>query len=842
MNLLVSYDWLKEYVGLDKVRSTKSGARSMTPEEFGAQISLSGPSVEKIIPQGEDLDGIYVGKIVKISDHPKADKLKLVDVDLGTLKSPLGKGETKGESRIVCGGTNLYEGQIVAVAVPGAKVRWHGEGDLIELESTEIRGEKSDGMICAAGEIGLGEVFPVEDDHEILDLGKEIPELKVKPGTKLASALGMDTDVVMDIEVTSNRPDCMGLVGIAREAAVICGAPFNYRPTSLVSRPTSKNDKLKIEIDAKDACSRYIGTRMEGVKVGPSPWWLKRRLLSAGIRPINNLVDITNYVMYETGQPMHVFDADSLTPNPSPAGKRGELAINVRYARKGEKILALDGKEYELPDSVLVIADAEKPVAIAGVMGGEETGSTEKTVNIVLEAATFDPVVVRKGSRKLLLQSDSQLRFEKGLSQIGPESAMARAIELVKEIASGEVVGAPVDVQPKKYKPQIYSISVDEVNALIGVEISKKQMVDVLKRLGFILRQSSGSLKIEAEVPWWRDHDIEAGRDLVEEIARVYGYQKIPAVVPMEVAPRKSDEIIIWEDKIKDLLSSAGYTELYGYSFVAKELLAKAGFESKDLLHVQNPLTKDLEIMRPSLIPQMLEAVVNNQERADTLRLFECSNVYLRKAGKKGAWTKLPDEDPQCVIGYIEHKNGSPWREAKGIVEYIFDTFDIKDVKWKRISKDDIWHPGRGVQAYKDDKLLATIGEISPKYTEEFKIENRVGVAQLELRNIISFAKTRRSYTSPLPYPESKRDLAIVVDEDYEYRDIELTIMRADDRLLNVEWFDTYKGKGIPEGKKSVAMHLTIGSAEKTLTSEEIDGILNDALLATKERFGAELR
>jgi len=826
MNLLVSYDWLKEYVGLKQ-----------TSEEFGARISLSGPSVEKIFPQGVDLDGVYVGKITKISNHPKADKLKLVDVNLGTVKPPLAKGDNHakrdlGDFRIVCGGSNLYEGQIVAVAVSGAKVKWHGEGDLKELEPTEIRGEKSDGMICAASEIGLGEVFPVNDDHEILDLGKEIPEMNVKPGTTLAKALGLDNDVVMDIEVTSNRPDSMGMVGIAREAAAILDVPFIYKPKDLKAPYSKVGSKggIKLKIEAKEACSRYIGTRMEGVTVGPSPWWLKRRLLSAGIRPINNLVDITNYVMYETGQPMHVFDADKL---------HGD-EIHVRYAKKGEKILALDGKEYELPDSVLVIADENNPVAVAGVMGGEETGSTNETVNIVLEAAAFDPVVVRKGSRKLLLQSDSQLRFEKGLSQIGPESAMVRAIELVKELAGGEVVGAPVDVQTKKYKPESFSITTDEVNALIGVEISKKEMVDVLKRLGFRVKDSAK--KLTAEVPWWRDHDIESGRDLVEEIARIYGYGKIEAVVPTAVAPRKSDDIIVWEDRIKDLLAGAGYTELYGYSFVSKDLLTKAGFDAKDLLHVQNPLTVDLEVMRPSLIPQLLEAVANNQERADTLRLFECSNVYLRKAGKKGVWTDLPDEDPQCVIGYIEHKNGSPWRDAKGIVEYIFDTFDIKDVKWKRESKDDIWHPGRGVQAYKDDILLATVGEISPKYTEAFKIESRVGTAQLELRNIIKFAKTHKSYLPPLPFPESKRDLAIVVSEDVEYRDIELAVLRADEKIRSVEWFDTYQGKGVAEGKKSVAMHLTIGSREKTLTSQEIDGVLESALLACKEKFKAELR
>ena len=811
MNLLVSYDWLKEYVSLKQ-----------TPEEFGAEISLSGPSVEKIFPQGDDLDGVYVGRILKLSKHPQADKLALADVDIGR-KEP---------QRIVCGGTNLYEGQVVAVAVSGAKVRWHGEGDLIELEPTVIRGEKSDGMICAASEIGLGEAFPVNDDHEILDLGKEIPELNVKPGTTLAQALGLDSDVVMDIEVTSNRPDCMGMVGIAREASVICAASFIYKPSDLKT-PFSKGGSkggINIKIDAKDACSRYMGTRIEGVKVGPSPWWLKRRLISAGIRPINNLVDITNFVMYETGQPMHVFDADKL---------KGD-EIHVRYAKKGEKILALDGKEYDLPDSVLVIADTEKPVAVAGVMGAEDTGSTEETINIVLEAATFDPVVVRKGSRKLLLQSDSQLRFEKGLSQIGPETAMARAIELVKELAGGEVVGAPVDVQTKKYKPESFSITTDEANALIGVEIPKKQMVDVLKNLGFKIKESGK--KITAEVPWWRDHDIEAGRDLVEEIARVYGYGNIPAVIPMDVAPRSTDEIIVWEDRIKDLLAGAGYTELYGYSFVSKELLAKSDFDSTHLLHVQNPLTLDLEVMRPSLIPQMLDAVASNQEREDDLRLFECSNVYLRKPDRSGEWKELPDEDPQCVIGYIEHKNDTPWRAAKGIVEYIFDTFAIKDVKWMRESSDDIWHPGRAVQAYKDDILLATVGEISPKYTEAFKIESRVGAVQLELRNIIKFAKTHKSYTPPSPYPESKRDLAILLSKDIEYRDVELTIQRADERISKVEWFDTYQGKGVAEGKKSLAMHITIGSSEKTLTSKEIDGVLENALLACKEKFGAELR
>lgn len=810
MNLLVSYDWLKEYVSLRE-----------KPEEFAARISLSGPAVEKFLPLHSGLDGIVVGKVLKLAPHPQADKLKLVTVDIGK-KQPL---------TLVCGGSNLYDGQKVAVALVGAMVRWHGQGDLIELQSAEIRGVKSEGMICAASEIGLGEAFPHEE-KEILDLGKEIPEMDVMPGSPLADALGGKDDVAMDIEVTSNRPDCMGMVGMAREASAILKRPFKWKePKLIISKLKASKPGVKVTIDAKKACSRYIGVRMDGVKVQKSPWWLKRRLMSAGIRPINNLVDITNYVMLETGQPMHVFDASKL--------KGPE--IRVRFARANEKMQALDGKTYQLDDKILVIADAERPVAIAGVMGGEQTGADEKTTNIVLEAATFDPVIVRKGSRKINLQSDSQLRFEKGLSQMAPPSAMARAIKLVLELAGGKVMGEPADVMPLTYKPLVFSVTTDEVNGLIGVEVKKTEMVDVLKRLGFGVKVTGKHIK--ATVPWWRDHDIEMGRDLVEEIARVIGYAKIPSVVPIAVAPRETDLVIKWEDRLKDITKAAGYTEVFSWSFVSEDILRKASYDPTHLLHVQNPLSSDWLVMRPSLLPGMLQAIADNQEREKDLHLFECSNIYVRKDGKStGPWTDLPDEVPEFALMIREAESQEPWRKAKGFVEHLFEEYGIGEVHWKRVSRDAVWHPGRTAQAYCGDKLLATVGEIGPQLSEAFKIKGRVGAAVVNIREFISFAKISKAYVPPTPYPEAKRDLALVVARDVDYREMELAILRADERILKVEWFDTYEGKGIADNKKSVAMHLTIGSREKTLESSEVDGVLEDAVLACKEKFKAEVR
>jgi phenylalanyl-tRNA synthetase beta chain len=423
----------------------------------------------------------------------------------------------KKKATIVCGGSNLKPDQWVAVALEGAMVRWHGEGEPIKLEPAEIRGVKSEGMICAANEIGLYDAFPHEE-REILDLGIALPELKLKPGTPLADVLGLAGDTVMDIEVTTNRVDSFSMVGMAREAAAILNQKLTWVPTKL---PRPGKSKLHISVQDKKLCTRYMAVKISGVKVGPSPWWLKRRLMGAGLRPINNLVDITNFVMLELGQPMHAFDGAKLEG----------AKIVVRKAKNGEKMPALDGKTYDLKEGMLVIADANKPQAVAGVMGSETSAVSGDTDVVIFEAATFDEVSVRRTARALNLYSDSQLRFEKGLSTEATEQALARAIELCLELCGGEVTSEIYDSRTTKYKPAQFSITFDKINELIGVAIKPKEAADTLKRLGFAVK--TDAKKLTATVPWWRDHDIEDGRDLVEDGGEVAEWNSM-TIIPTE--------------------------------------------------------------------------------------------------------------------------------------------------------------------------------------------------------------------------------------------------------------------------------------------------------------------
>ncbi|MEO5927225.1 MAG: phenylalanine--tRNA ligase subunit beta [Patescibacteria group bacterium] len=801
MNSLVSYDWLKEYVDLKKVK----------PDEFAKRVSLSGPGVEKLIPQGAGLDGIVVGHVLEVKPHPNADKLRLAITDIG-----------KSKVTIVCGGSNLKEDQWVAVALVGAKVRWHGEGELIELTPAEIRGVKSDGMICAANETGLFDAFP-HADREILDLGVAIPDMRLMAGAPLADALGLSSDIVMDIEVTSNRVDAMGMVGMAREASAILNVPFTWKP-SVMKKTKGKLSSVDVKVAAKNLCPRYMAVRIDGVTVGPSPWWLKRRLMSAGLNSINNIVDITNFILLELAQPMHAFDANTL-----------EKGINVRLAKKGEKIHALDGRTHELTDTMLVIADASKPVAVAGVIGGQASGVATNTTSIILEAATFDSVSIRRTARALNIQTDAQLRYEKGLSVQALPDALARAVELVLELAGGSIVSTVADVKAATYKAQRFSITSDEVTALIGVALPQKEMVAILRRLGFGI--STAGKKINATVPWWRDHDIELPRDLVEEIARVYGYANIPPVVPVGLAPRPIQPDLVWEDRMCDASKAAGLTETYSYSFVSKELMEKAGYDPSKMLHIQNPLTSEFEVMRTTLLPSLLAAAAENRERESELRLFEVSNVYYPKGD---GWKDLPDE--RAELGALFMGMKEPWRVAKGYVEHLLAEAGLQEISWRRLESDTFWHPGRTVQAFVGSDLIATVGEVSPKIANRFKFESAVGLVDMPMETVVAHGKSAKRYKAVSPFPPAKRDIAVVVDRRTEYDDIAREIARTNPLVTNVEWFDTYEGKNMFPGKKSVAIHLTFSSPERTLESAEVDGLMETITLALKEKLHGDIR
>ncbi len=798
MNILASYDWLKEYVDLDKI----------DPQSFASRVSLSGPGVERLYPQGLDLDGVVIGHVLEVKPHPNADKLRIAIVDLG-----------KSKATIVCGGSNLETDQWVAVAKVGAKVRWHGEGDLIELKPIEIRGEKSGGMICAANEIGLYDAFP-HQDREIVDLGKALPGLKVKAGTPLAEALGLWGDTVLDIEITTNRPDAAGMVGLAREAATILKRKLLWKASKLPKAKTISS----IKVAEKKLCPRYIGVRIDGVSIESSPWWLKRRLLSAGLRPINAVVDITNFVMLELGQPMHTFDADKLSAN----------TLVVRSAKKGERMPALDGKTYSLEDGMLVIADADKPQAVAGVMGSETSAVTIGTTSIILEAATFDSVSVRRTARKLNLYSDSQLRFEKGLSMMAPPEAMARAVELVLELCGGKVSGM-TDIQAHPYKAPSYSITFAKIDELIGIPMKKTDCIDTLKRLGFIVK--ADAKKLTATSPWWRDHDIESGRDLVEEIARVYGYANLPAVFPPGIVPEAPIRGLALEDSAKGLAKQAGFTETYTYSFTSRETQEMAGYDSKKMLSIANPLSADFELMRTSLLPSLLQVAMQNQERFRNQKLFEVANVYYPKGS---GWKTLPDEQPEFGALILGDENA--WREAKGLVEHVFGGLGVTGVTWKRLASDSFWHPGRTVQAFIGNDLVATVGELHPLLAEKYKFEGRVALVDLPLRHVFHRANNAKRYV-PIPiFPVSKRDVAIIVDNNIEVQDIIQTISTIDVLIRDVEWFDTYKGKGVPTGKKSLALHIEVGADDRTLETADVDAVMERIIEEMKNRFAAEIR
>lgn len=806
MNLNVSYDWLKEYVGLKE-----------PPEAFAERISLSGPGVEHITPRGDDLERIVVGQIKNVNKHPNADALRVLLVDIGTGKL----------SHIVCGGKNVEVGQWVVVAQPGSRVRWHGEGELVELQETEIRGSRSDGMVCAANEIGLFDAFP-HAEREILDLGTL--GTKLKAGMPLAKLLGLSGDVVMDIEVTSNRPDAMSMVGIAREASAILGRPLVWKPAPTVrvgarsSRPGGVTPPLHVRVADKKLCPRYQAVRIDGVTIGRSPWWMARRLLAAGLRPINTAVDITNYVMLELGQPLHAFDAS-----------RTSGALHVRLAKVGEKLKALNGETYALTDRMLIIADAEKPLAVAGVMGGEESGVSAGTTSIILEAATFDPVSIRKTARTLNLSSDAQLRFEKGLSTEAPPFALARAVELMIELCGGQVATSVADVKAGAYKAKSFTITFEEITSLIGVDLPTQKIKTALTSLGFKLK--ANSKKLTATVPWWRDKDISSPRDLVEEVARVIGYANLPAIFPAGKPTHQTDQNIRWEERARDIAVASGLTETFTYSFVSRELLERAGYDPAPMLRVQNELTNEFEFMRTSLLPSLLNVVRENIDRFPEQSLFELANVYYPK---QKTWKDLPNEQMELGAAFVGDETA--WRNAKGFAETLLSQLGIVGVEWRALTNDPFWHPGRSAQAWKADLLLGTVGELHPSIASRFSDHRHIALVDLPFQTFLAQASNSLRYTAIPLFPDAKRDLALVVRRETAVADLVAAMRAASSLLVNVEWFDTYRGKEMRDDKKSVAFHLTFQHADRTLETVEVDKEMSAIEAHLKTAFDAQTR
>jgi phenylalanyl-tRNA synthetase beta chain len=806
MNIEVSYNWIKDYL------KTRQSA-----ENFAKKLSLSGPAIERSYPQAPLFDRMFVGEVLEISQHPNADKLKLVRTGLGDR-----------ELELVCGGVNLSVGMKVAVAEVGASVRWHGEGEPIVLEPAKIRGVESRGMICGANEIGLADAFP-HDTYEILDLSW----CKAKPGTEVAKALKLE-DTVFDIEVTTNRPDAFSVIGLAREASAILGDQFTWKePVVPAVRKGTAGQPLKVSVAAPERCTRYQAIVLENICVGPSPWWLKNRLRLSGIRPINNVVDITNYVMLEYGQPMHAFDYHKLE-GPE---------IQVRAAKAGESILLLDGNEKELQPDNLVIADAKRPIAVAGVMGGEETAVDAETHTIVLESATFDPVSVRRTARALNTHSDSSLRFEKGLPEEQTTAALARAVELCQEVACARVAGKPYDERSVPARKVKFPFRPAKAEALIGVKISRPQMTKILKSLGFTMGAPTGkgaNRKYEVTVPYWRERDIEGERDFAEEIARVYGYHNLPSVIPSGPLPVEPvDPLLKAEHLTRHYFRGAGFTETFTYSFVSGELLEKCGFDLSERLRVANPLSEEFEYMRPSLLPGMLQVVADNEGLFPEGRLFEVSRVYVKQEG-----AELPDEPTRLTaLVYGGRDSEARLREVRGLLEQWCDRLGISRPEIVPAADCERWHPGRAAKLVFGERTLGWLGEIHPLIAERLGLQAGVAGFQLNLSAVLAAgAVAARQYQPPSPFPPVRRDLAFVVPEAVAYGDLEKIVLAADPIIRQVELFDIYRGQGLGEDERSLAVHLELGRDDRTLTAEEADQVVSRIVKALEKQVNARIR
>lgn len=804
--MLVSYNLLKKYVDLPD---------DVGPAEVAEKLTMSTVEVEGVIEAAKSLENIVVGKVVKLLNHPNANKLKLALVEAGG-KEPL---------RVVCGGVNLKSGRLVAFAKVGAMVRWHGEGEPVKLEKAKIRGEESTGMICAANEIGLFNMFP-HGEMEILDLS----HLDLKVGEPLAEALGL-SGIVFDIDNKSltNRPDLWGHYGIARELAAIYNLELKEveldRDVDIVK---GKNGSLEVKIEDGDLCQRYLGCVVEGVKVGESPDWLKKELRGIGHNTFNNIVDITNYVMEELGQPMHAFDLDKLKGN----------KIIVRRAKKSEKITTLDNVLNELDDEMLVIADSKGAVALAGIMGGLESGVSQKTGRIVLEAANFSGMSVRRDAQKLNLRTEASIRFEKELDPSLAEIGMRRALELIKKVCpqaknSGGIV-EDGEWQPAETK---IKIKLETIYKKIGHKIDDKEVLGILGRLGFEFGAKSGVLSIR--VPSWRSTgDVSIAEDIVEEVARIYGYDNLEEVSEMvELRGVKYQKEYSLEGRVKNYLSlGAGMSEVFNYPWADGKMLKKLGLKGE--VAIANPPTEEYGYLQSSLVPNIVQNVEDNLRYVDVFRLYELARVYLGKSDKwdKKSLDKLPHQPKFLAGAVVEAKDGQPFLEVKGIIGGLFKEIGV--VNWDVHDKDlkiDFIDNSRSLEIVAGKDKIGWLGEVD--YAKIDCKNKRMALFEIDFEKLMGLEIVEKKYMPLVQFPSIERDIAVEVEWAVSWVEIRDEISGIDKLISNIVFLSEY---GLKD-KKSLAFRV-VYQADRTLKDSEVVKIEKKILDKLKAKFKAERR
>jgi len=756
--------------------------------------------------QDEFLDNVVIGRVLSVKAHPNADKLKLCIVSDGREKY-----------QVVCGGINVREGMKCAFARIGARVKWHGE-EVMTLAPVEIRGKKSFGMICAAEELGLA--LGGEAEREIMDLGGSDAE----PGTPLARALQADDAFFeVDNKAINHRPDLWGHVGFAREVAALYEKPFAVPepPSFSAGQPWS----LKVRIESSKLCPRYQAVVVENVRVASSPEWMQRRLRACGIRPINNVVDVTNWVMLEFGQPMHAFDVGKLRPSTG-SGQKDAVAIQVRPAKRGEKMLALDGVTYALTPEMLVIADVKRALAIAGVIGGEASAVTEKTETILFESANFNPASVRATAKQLGTRTESSARFEKSLDPTLTGVALARAVELLRTVSPDISVASPVaDVGVWKIPAGTIDLSVEKVQQVLGAAIASQKMRGILEQLGFHVRASGKKLRVS--VPTWRaTRDVTLPEDLIEEIGRVYGYEKIDPVLPkMNVAPPPVDPVRALARVVRAVLvRELGCSEVLRYSFVNERAALLLG-ETGKRVEIENPI--DDKYLRTTLVPNILVRVEQELHTRDSVRIFEVGKVF--SADTAGPFVDarsnqhLPAQDTWVTAAVVKKGTAQPFAEARRLVEALARE---SNNEWhlKKTAISYAWaHPGRSAAVLADGTTIGWITELHPGRARAFGIAERVGMVGLNLTALAEIIKPRVRYEALPSHPTVERDVAFVIDRAVTYETIVSAIEKRSACVVRVELFDVFEGGNIPTGKKSMAFHVTYAQAGYTMTTEEVE-------------------
>ncbi|MBT3419013.1 MAG: phenylalanine--tRNA ligase subunit beta [Candidatus Magasanikbacteria bacterium] len=809
----ISKKWLQDFVFLpDNVSS----------EKLGEDLTLKVVEVEEIINQASALEGIVVGKIKEIKKHEDADALSVCHVDIGE----------KNDVQIVCGGSNLKEGMTIAFGKVGAHVRWHGEGDLVELKPIKIRGVESHGMVCAADEIGLGDMFSKKDEKEILD----ISHIDAAPGTPLAEALGVD-DTIIDVEnkTMTHRPDLWGHYGIAREVAAMYRKKLKeYAPPSIKE---GKQHTLHVDIKTPDVCRRASFVRVDGIEIGESPSWIKERLIAVGLRPINNIVDITNYVMYDLGQPMHAHDADKIE----------EGTLIIRYAKKDEPFETLDKKALKLSESMLVIADKKKAVALAGVMGGSASDIHDGTKSIILEAANFDATTVRKAAQACGLRTDASTRFEKTLDPNMTILALQKAVALIKECCKDAHVTSNIADTFKPNKKRDINLPMTFLRQKMGIEIEEKQVVNILEHLGFSVKAKRGTLFVTP--PTWRaTKDVTIREDLVEEVARMYGYDNIPTSLPnFAITPPPKNLLRDTVNNMKKIIAyECGYTEVYNYSFVSPELLKKVGESVDDHIELANPIAKDRPYVRRNLVPGLLENVEKNAHRFDKIKIFEIGKTFLKdepgeRADKNGN-DLLPKQDTYLGFAFMDKENKVPFFEAANTVRAIAKRLQV-EVTFKKMEIETLLvHPGRAADIYVKDVMVGRIAEVHPVVQEDMGIPHKTAIVQINVNTLITTITEESNYR-PLPvYPVILRDIAFTVSQNVIHDDVVSTIVAIDPLITKVELFDVYEGEHVEDGQKSMAYHLEYRSDKRTLEAKEIDSVHEKVIKALETSYSAQIR